>query len=120
MGSNQEAENAFAQALASDPRQQEARIGLARALFRQSRFSEALAAIQAYRISRPGDARGSWVEAACLSATGAQAGRSSLDALTELVREQRLKPGHVRRRDRTWAIRARAALLLGRPPRAPW
>lgn len=119
VGSAAEAERAFAQALASDSRQPEARLGLARSLFSQDRFPEALAAIQAYRVSRPGDSRGSWVEAACLSAAGPHAGRSALDALAELVREQRLKPGYVRRRDRSWAIRARIALLLRRPPRNP-
>ena len=119
VGLLQEAQVAFTQALSSDPRQQEARLGLARSLFRQGQFPEALSAVQAYRTSRPGDARGSWVEAACLSAAGAQGERSSLDALAELVREQRLKPGYVKRRDRIWAIRARAALLLRRPPSNP-
>ncbi|MEO6325874.1 MAG: tetratricopeptide repeat protein [Thermoanaerobaculia bacterium] len=115
-----EAEGAFADALKGDARQTEARLGLARSLFVQGRFDEALTAIQAYRVSRPGDARGSWAEAAMLGATGPRTGRSAQDALTELVREQRLKPGYVRRRDRTWAIRARTALLLGRIPKSPF
>jgi thioredoxin-like negative regulator of GroEL len=112
-----DAEQAFRSALANDRKESESRLGLAAALLAEERFEEARREIEAYRTGRPGDARGSWAESAIrLRAGGEGASERALASLKELVAEQRLKPGYARRRDRRWAVKARLALLTGRPP----
>jgi len=116
-GRPKEAEEAFGAALANDRKEKEARLGLALALASQQRWTDARREIEAYRASRPGDARGSFAEAAIRFRDGGDgAPARALAALRELTHEQRLKPGYARRRDRRWAVRARLALLTGRPP----
>lgn len=116
-----DAEVSFRRALAADRRETDSRLGLARALAAQERFAEAAAEVAAYRTLRPGDAAGSWTEAAILlRAGGPTAQEGALAALRTLVAEQRLKPGYARRRDRVTSLRARTALLLRRPPERAW
>jgi len=115
-GRSAEAVDVFRQALALDRKETEARLGLAQSLFCEGRYDEARAEIEAYRVGRPGDARGSWTEAAIRTKDADGAAEKALGSLRELVSEQRLKPGYARRRDRKWAVRARLALLLRRPP----
>ncbi len=112
-----EAEAAFRAALASDRKERESRLGLAVALAAEERWGEARSEIEAYRSTRPGDARGSWAEAAIrLREGGEGATDRALASLHELVAEQRIKPGYARRRDRRWAVKARLALLTRRLP----
>jgi len=112
-----DAEAAFRAALASDRKESESRLGLAVALFEEARFAEARKEIEAYRAGRPGDARGSWAEAAIRFREGGDgAPDRALASLRELVAEQRIKPGYARRRDRRWAVKARLALASRHPP----
>lgn len=117
-GRAEEAAAAFRKALDLDRREIESRLGLAKSLGALGRFDEAKKEIETYRVTRPGDSRGSWAEAAIKRNLGDPKG--ALDALTELVKEQRLKPGYARRRDRRWSVRARLALLTGQAPTRAW
>jgi tetratricopeptide (TPR) repeat protein len=118
VGRFEEAAAAFSAALGLDRKETESRLGLARAFYALGKWPEARREIEAYRAVRPGDARGSWAEAAIRLSEGSAEG--AIASLKELVSEQRLKPGYVKRRDRKWSVKARAALLLRRPPARAW
>jgi len=118
VGRHEEAVTAFRKALDVDRREVESRLGLAKSLSALKRWEEASVAIETFRVTRPGDARGSWAESAIRRGGGD--GPAALESLRELIREQRLKPGYAKRRDRKWSFKARAALLFGRPPTRAW
>lgn len=107
-GRAEAAAQAFRKALSLDRREIESRLGLAKSLGALARSEEARKEIEAYRVTRPGDARGSWAESAIRKSLGDSKG--ALDALHELVKEQRLKPGYARL--------AEATTARSRPPRS--
>jgi len=104
-----EAEGAFRAALASDRKERESRLGLAVALAAEERWGEARSEIEAYRSTRPGDARGSWAEAAIRLREGGDGPRA------------RLAPRAGGRATDQAGLRAATGPALGREgaPRAP-